>query len=281
MPFVDRRGAAPFVPEIDGFRLECPGGHFLADGDDAGDRRLVRQAQPELAAIAIPVQAHEGVRRRVAHRIGRDARQHARVALGALARASQVRGGLPGKAEGTIVIAAHAGTDTQRQRRPLRIRPRHMLEAGVVGTVLDHPLRIDRRVRVEAQGREQGTLVQAVVDLGDELVCEERRDLAHGRWISTIAPGLSTATERLDDDRRWARGEVRRWSRPRGRPLLTPARRNRTHAGTERRACAREKRGKSLVPGAGLEPARGCPRGILSPLRLPISPPGQVPEIVT
>jgi hypothetical protein len=28
------------------------------------------------------------------------------------------------------------------------------------------------------------------------------------------------------------------------------------------------------VPGAGLEPARGFPRGILSPLRLPISPPG-------
>ena len=30
----------------------------------------------------------------------------------------------------------------------------------------------------------------------------------------------------------------------------------------------------SLVPGAGLEPARCCHRGILSPLRLPISPPG-------
>ena len=29
-----------------------------------------------------------------------------------------------------------------------------------------------------------------------------------------------------------------------------------------------------MVPGAGVEPARGCPRGILSPLRLPISPPG-------
>jgi hypothetical protein len=30
---------------------------------------------------------------------------------------------------------------------------------------------------------------------------------------------------------------------------------------------------KSLVPGAGLEPARGEPRGILSPLRLPVPPP--------
>ena len=30
-----------------------------------------------------------------------------------------------------------------------------------------------------------------------------------------------------------------------------------------------------LVPGAGVEPARGYPRGILSPLRLPVSPPGQ------
>ena len=30
-----------------------------------------------------------------------------------------------------------------------------------------------------------------------------------------------------------------------------------------------------LVPGAGVEPARGYPRGILSPLRLPVSPPGR------
>ncbi len=28
---------------------------------------------------------------------------------------------------------------------------------------------------------------------------------------------------------------------------------------------------EKMVPGAGLEPARGCPRGILSPLRLPNS----------
>ena len=32
---------------------------------------------------------------------------------------------------------------------------------------------------------------------------------------------------------------------------------------------------KEMVPGAGLEPARCCQRGILSPLCLPISPPGQ------
>ena len=31
---------------------------------------------------------------------------------------------------------------------------------------------------------------------------------------------------------------------------------------------------QKMVPGAGLEPARCCHRGILSPLRLPISPPG-------
>ncbi len=30
-----------------------------------------------------------------------------------------------------------------------------------------------------------------------------------------------------------------------------------------------------MVPRAGIEPARCCHRGILSPLRLPISPPGQ------
>ena len=30
-----------------------------------------------------------------------------------------------------------------------------------------------------------------------------------------------------------------------------------------------------MVPGARIELAWGCPRGILSPLRLPISPPGQ------
>ena len=29
-----------------------------------------------------------------------------------------------------------------------------------------------------------------------------------------------------------------------------------------------------MVPRAGIEPARCCHRGILSPLRLPISPPG-------
>ena len=33
-----------------------------------------------------------------------------------------------------------------------------------------------------------------------------------------------------------------------------------------------------MVPGAGIEPARCCHRGILSPLRLPISPPGQGQE---
>ncbi len=32
----------------------------------------------------------------------------------------------------------------------------------------------------------------------------------------------------------------------------------------------------SMVPGAGLEPAQCCHRGILSPLRLPISPSGQI-----
>ena len=30
-----------------------------------------------------------------------------------------------------------------------------------------------------------------------------------------------------------------------------------------------------LVPGTGLEPVQPCDRGILSPLRLPIPPPGQ------
>ena len=34
-----------------------------------------------------------------------------------------------------------------------------------------------------------------------------------------------------------------------------------------------------MVPGAGLEPARCCHRGILSPLRLPISPPGLTDEL--
>jgi hypothetical protein len=29
-----------------------------------------------------------------------------------------------------------------------------------------------------------------------------------------------------------------------------------------------------MVPRAGVEPARDCSRGILSPLRLPVSPPG-------
>ncbi len=34
---------------------------------------------------------------------------------------------------------------------------------------------------------------------------------------------------------------------------------------------------KGLVPGAGIEPARPRGRGILSPLRLPVSPPGRAP----
>ena len=34
-----------------------------------------------------------------------------------------------------------------------------------------------------------------------------------------------------------------------------------------------------MVPGAGLEPARCCHRGILSPLRLPISPPGHTNKV--
>ena len=34
-----------------------------------------------------------------------------------------------------------------------------------------------------------------------------------------------------------------------------------------------------MVPGAGLEPARHCWRGILSPLCLPIPPPGHMQTI--
>lgn len=34
-----------------------------------------------------------------------------------------------------------------------------------------------------------------------------------------------------------------------------------------------------MVPGAGIEPARPCGQGILSPLRLPIPPSGQTREI--
>ena len=35
---------------------------------------------------------------------------------------------------------------------------------------------------------------------------------------------------------------------------------------------------QTVMPGAGVEPARGCPRGILSPLRLPVPPPGRAGE---
>ncbi len=42
--------------------------------------------------------------------------------------------------------------------------------------------------------------------------------------------------------------------------------RHRWHSGIDR---------GGMVPGAGLEPARCRHRGILSPLRLPIPPPGQ------
>ena len=36
-----------------------------------------------------------------------------------------------------------------------------------------------------------------------------------------------------------------------------------------------------MVPGAGVEPARYFYRGILSPLRLPISPPGLIQDGLT
>jgi hypothetical protein len=36
-----------------------------------------------------------------------------------------------------------------------------------------------------------------------------------------------------------------------------------------------------LVPGAGIEPARCCQRGILSPVRLPIPPPGHLEIYIT
>src|SRR5215213_11557154 len=38
--------------------------------------------------------------------------------------------------------------------------------------------------------------------------------------------------------------------------------------------CGKMVRSCNSMPGAGLEPARPCSQGILSPLRLPISPPG-------
>ena len=36
-----------------------------------------------------------------------------------------------------------------------------------------------------------------------------------------------------------------------------------------------------LVPGTGIEPVRANARGILSPLRLPVPPPGQVRGIIS
>ena len=35
-----------------------------------------------------------------------------------------------------------------------------------------------------------------------------------------------------------------------------------------------------MVPGIGIEPIRGCPRGILSPLRLPVPPSRQDGELI-
>ena len=47
---------------------------------------------------------------------------------------------------------------------------------------------------------------------------------------------------------------------------------NRKRGGVTVYNCGKIK--QEVVPGAGLEPARGCPREILSLLRLPISPSG-------
>ena len=52
-----------------------------------------------------------------------------------------------------------------------------------------------------------------------------------------------------------------------------PARRNARRLDVEQKAAVFERRG--MVPGAGIEPARPQSRRILSPLRLPVPPPGQ------
>ncbi len=53
--------------------------------------------------------------------------------------------------------------------------------------------------------------------------------------------------------------------------VSTPAERERRRTTTD---CWRSVAVASVVPGAGIEPARPCGPGILSPLRLPVSPPG-------
>ena len=49
-----------------------------------------------------------------------------------------------------------------------------------------------------------------------------------------------------------------------------------TSYGTNKKDFTRFARENPLVPEAGLEPAQDCSRGILSPLRLPIPPFGQI-----
>ena len=56
-------------------------------------------------------------------------------------------------------------------------------EEFIVVGVLDHDLRVDGHVGIHADGFEEAALVQAVVGLGNHLVNEQRRDLAHDRDI--------------------------------------------------------------------------------------------------
>src|SRR6266581_7615941 len=77
-------------------------------------------------------------------------------------------------------------------------------------------------------------------------------------------------------------GDREKQRQPVLRPLPTvrgkePDRPDRRHAKPAGSAASHEadRIAKPLVPGAGLQPARPCGLGILSPLRLAISPPGQ------
>lgn len=77
----------------------------------------------------------------------------------------------------------------------VRICTRKACEELVIVCCRDHDLRVDRGIGVDADGFEKGALVQAVIGLGNDLVNEKRRDLAHEqRYImkTEIGPELVT-----------------------------------------------------------------------------------------
>lgn len=169
---------------------------FLTDRDDARDAGLVGEAEAQPAG---PLAAEDQPRPALGFLdlVGRDAGEHERVAHGALPGAAEVRGGLPGEAHRTVVVEPHRGADPQRQVDRPGVLARDPLQEGVVVVVRDHHARIHRSVRIHADAAKERPLVEAIVDLPDDLVHEQGRDATHDHGLSARHSGGPVARRHL------------------------------------------------------------------------------------